>query len=95
MTDHNPPIWMIEADLDNLRRMEKELRAKEAWTDAEIIKRIAVENPKSFANIMGRALPRAWGWERVRRGDARPICVMVLFEATGAQNCVGVRRPRA
>jgi hypothetical protein len=34
------------------------------------------------------------GGERVRRGDARAICVMVPCDATGAQNCVGGQAPR-
>jgi hypothetical protein len=38
MTDWNPQVWMVEGNIDNPRRIEKELRAKAEWSDAEVIK---------------------------------------------------------
>jgi hypothetical protein len=39
--------------------------------------------------------PTSMAAGNVRRGDARALCVMVLRDPTGAQNCIGDQAPRA
>ncbi len=63
MSDWSPQIWMIEGNIDNLRRIEKELRDKSDWTDAEIIK-TAISHMEQLLRIYSDKL---WADEQERR----------------------------